>query len=133
MSVSTRIPKYRRHKTGQAFVQVKNRRIYLGKHGTQKSKEAYRRIIAERCGSTQASVIDLAANREGISINEMILAYMRHNRTQSEIGEEDPKLAQKDRPVIIRRSRAVLRYGLCRHPRLCDFAFGVMTMKDTEN
>ena len=39
MSVSTRIPKYRCHKTGQAFVQIKNQRIYLGKHGTEKAKK----------------------------------------------------------------------------------------------
>ena len=78
MSVSTRIPKYRCHKTGQAFVQIKNQRIYLGKHGTEKSKEAYRRIIAERFGSPQAPVIELASTRAGISVNELLLAYMQH-------------------------------------------------------
>ncbi len=42
-----RIPKYRRHATGQAFVQVKGERFYLGKYGTEESKEEYRRFIAE--------------------------------------------------------------------------------------
>ena len=44
----TRVPKYCKHKaTGQAFVRLDGRMLYLGKHGTKASREEYRRMIAE--------------------------------------------------------------------------------------
>lgn len=47
-AVSLRVPKYRRHKpTGQAVVTLCGRDIYLGKHGSAASREAYNRHIAE--------------------------------------------------------------------------------------
>lgn len=37
---STRIPIYRHHKgSGQALVQINGRRIYLGRYGSEESKE----------------------------------------------------------------------------------------------
>ena len=42
------VPKYRHHKgTGQAFIQVKGRRHYLGKWNTPRSKERYAAFVAE--------------------------------------------------------------------------------------
>lgn len=41
------LPKYRLHKgSGQAFVQHKEKRYYLGKYGTEASRQAYDRFIA---------------------------------------------------------------------------------------
>ncbi len=41
--MSVRPPKYRLHKgSGQALVQINGKRIYLGKFGTEESKEEYR-------------------------------------------------------------------------------------------
>ena len=41
-----RVPKYSRHKnTGQAFVRVDGKYVYLGKHGSPESHEAYRRVV----------------------------------------------------------------------------------------
>ncbi len=41
-------PSYRLHKaSGQAFIQLKGRRFYLGKHGTPASRERYQRFLAE--------------------------------------------------------------------------------------
>ncbi len=46
--MSVRVPKYRLHKgSGQALVQLNGHRIYLGKHGSEESREKYRRIVAE--------------------------------------------------------------------------------------
>jgi len=54
--MSVRIPKYRLHKgSGQALVQINGERIYLGKHGTEQSREKYRRIVAESLGKTKHS------------------------------------------------------------------------------
>ena len=48
--MSIRIPKYRLHKgSGQAFVQIKGLRRYLGKQGPKESWERYQRVIAEIC------------------------------------------------------------------------------------
>jgi len=45
--MSCLVPKYRLHKaSGEALVQTRGRRIYLGKHGSAVSKEKYRRLIA---------------------------------------------------------------------------------------
>src|SRR4051794_38676837 len=42
------VPKYRRHKaSGQAFVELNGRRLYLGPFGTKVSKNAYDRAVAE--------------------------------------------------------------------------------------
>ncbi len=40
-------PTYRLHATGQSFVQRKGRRCYLGKHGSNESKERYSGFVAE--------------------------------------------------------------------------------------
>jgi hypothetical protein len=41
-----RIPKYSRHKkTGQAYVRVDGKYMYLSKHGLPESHEAYRRVV----------------------------------------------------------------------------------------
>ena len=46
------VPKYRHHKgSGQAFVQVKGKRHYLGRYGTPDSKERYARFVAELAAS----------------------------------------------------------------------------------
>lgn len=47
-STTVSVPKYRRHKgSGQAFVQIKGRRHYLGKWDSPKSKERYSAFVAE--------------------------------------------------------------------------------------
>jgi len=44
--MSFRPPKYRLHKgSGQALVQLNGERTYLGKYGSEDSKEAYRRLV----------------------------------------------------------------------------------------
>lgn len=46
--MSLKIPKYRLHKgSGQALVQIHQKRFYLGKYNSEESKEQYRRYIAE--------------------------------------------------------------------------------------
>jgi integrase len=52
--MSFRTPKYRLHKgSGQALVQLKGERIYLGKYNSEESKEEYRRPVAEFLASGQ--------------------------------------------------------------------------------
>ena len=40
------LPKYSRHKTGQALVRINGKCHYLGKYDTEESKAAYQRLVA---------------------------------------------------------------------------------------
>lgn len=84
--MSTRLPKYRFHKgSGQALVQINGERIYLGKHGSEESKEKYRRLVAEWLASKreqpQFRESSFGLCRDDLSINEMLLAYWRFAET----------------------------------------------------
>ncbi len=77
--MSVRIPKYRKHKSGQAFVQVKGERFYLGKYGTEESEEKYRRYVAELAVSPVPSATTPATPVfKGLEIIELCAAYWRY-------------------------------------------------------
>ena len=74
-----RTPKYRLHKgSGQALVQINGERIYLGKYGTEESKEKYRRLVAEFLAAGQKPRTGSQGTPRSafpIKINELILAF----------------------------------------------------------
>ncbi|HOW71368.1 MAG TPA: tyrosine-type recombinase/integrase [Phycisphaerae bacterium] len=76
---SVRIPKYRLHKpTGLGLVRIKGRDFYLGKHGTQESLQAYRRIISEWLANGRQALSPTPAPNAvatDLTINELFLAY----------------------------------------------------------
>ena len=78
--MSVRIPKYRHHKpSGQALVQIRGRRTYLGKYGSEESKEKYRRLIAEYVsGDGEVAAVEPKAE---LTVNEVILLYFRYAET----------------------------------------------------
>lgn len=56
MARKPRIPSYSLHKpSGRAVVKVKQRSIYLGKHGSEESREAYARIVADILAGREVS------------------------------------------------------------------------------
>jgi hypothetical protein len=60
--MSIRIPKHRFHQgSGQALVQINGCRVYLGKHGSEESKEKYQRLVVEWLSNGHGD--DLAARR----------------------------------------------------------------------
>ena len=76
--MALRTPKYRLHRgSGQAVVQIDGRRLYLGKHGSEESKERYRRILGKHLtsGGGGGSAADDAFGEAGLTINELIVAY----------------------------------------------------------
>lgn len=76
--MQTRTPKYRLHKaSGQALVQINGRRIYLGKHGSDESKEKYRRLVAEWLASPAETTVNASSRPlpSPISVNELLLQY----------------------------------------------------------
>lgn len=97
-----RVPGYRLHKaSGQAVVVLSGRSYYLGAYGSPESRKLYERRIAEWLQHKQAP--PEVANVRGLSVSEVILAYLR-----SIEGRYSPK--QDDR---IKRSLALVRrlYG----------------------
>lgn len=75
MARTPRIPKYRRHSSGQARVTFNGKDHLLGPYNSPESKEAYRRLLAERLErqGKPAAEEDAAP----ITINELILAYWK--------------------------------------------------------
>lgn len=76
----TKLPSYRLHKaSGQAVVTLSGKDIYLGVHGTDESKAAYQRVIAEWLENQRQTP---ASSRSGakpdtniIDINGLFVAY----------------------------------------------------------
>ena len=82
--MSVRTPKYRLHKgSGQAIVQIGGQRIYLGRYGTDQSKERYRQIVAEwlRNGQHVARPAPNVNGQSDLTIVELLLAYLQFART----------------------------------------------------
>ena len=73
-SVPKRIPKYRRHTSGQARVTLNNRDFLLGTFGSKESRQAYDRLVAEWL---QTRTLPRTVNAT-FSINELILAYWNY-------------------------------------------------------
>lgn len=73
---------YRLHKaTGQAFVQIKGRRRYLGKHGTAASREKYNRLLAEYYATQAEPPPAPTVARGPVTIAELTAAfYWEHVR-----------------------------------------------------
>ncbi len=75
---SLAVPNYRRHKaSGQAVVRLAGRDIYLGKHGSAASQEAYKRFVAEYL--ERGGVYDGADLRD-TTVLEVMAGYIRFAR-----------------------------------------------------
>jgi hypothetical protein len=107
-------PKYRRHKpTGQAVVRINGRDFYLGKYGSQESRERYAVLMADYL--TVGRVSDPEPESDvGPTIDEVIAAYWQ------QIEENGRYLKNACTPHSISRTRqgAPIHDG-CAQP-LCD-------------
>jgi len=87
--MSFRTPKYRLHKgSGQALVQINGERTYLGKYGTEESKELYRKLVAEWLASGQKSssvASTVPAANWPVSISELIDAGICRTRINQHV------------------------------------------------
>jgi integrase len=77
-STTVSIPKYRHHKgSGQAFLQIKGHRHYLGLWDSPKSKEAYARFIAELAVNPIATPPTTPLTlRPEFTVVEIVAAYL---------------------------------------------------------
>ncbi|MFO0947709.1 MAG: site-specific integrase [Planctomycetota bacterium] len=72
---------YRLHsKSGQAFVEINGKRTYLGKHGSEASLEAYRKLITQHRARQRAQEIarETETPDHGITVTELIDHYRKH-------------------------------------------------------
>src|SRR4051812_16472268 len=79
MARAPRIPKYRKHSSGQARVTLNGKDRLLGPYGSAASKEAYNRLVAEWLESP-AKQIDKAKEAEPLTVGELILSYWKFAR-----------------------------------------------------
>ncbi len=75
-SLPPRVPKYRRHSSGQARVTLDGKDHLLGPYGSAASREAYRRKVAEWLETRGKA--QQAADAPPVSVNEVILSYWKH-------------------------------------------------------
>jgi integrase len=76
-----RLPKYRHYKPKDlAVVRIDGRDVYLGKFNSPASREKYNRVIAEwlTTGASHQPLAAPPADPGGPTVNEVILAYLRH-------------------------------------------------------
>ncbi len=76
-----RIPKYRHYLPKDlAVVRLDGRDHYLGRYGSEESREKYRRLIAEWLASSRAEAAAGPARpaAASASVNELVLAFWRH-------------------------------------------------------
>jgi len=74
----SKLPKYRKHQSGQARVTLNGRDYYLGPHGSRVSIREYDRIIAEYLASGRSPTFGVGADAYTVA---MLLAdYLRHCR-----------------------------------------------------
>lgn len=74
-STKISIPKYHLHRgSGQAFIQIKGKRHYLGKFDSPQSKEAYSRFVAE-LAVDPVPTTPTTTPKESLTVLELIAAY----------------------------------------------------------
>lgn len=104
MTVScVRIPKYRLHKgSGQAIVQIAGQRYYLGKHGSEESRERYRRFVAELCSGSPSPPVDPGAE---LVVAEVISRYWKHCQGYYILKDGSPSGWQDHIQLVLRLLR----------------------------
>jgi integrase len=88
-----KIPTYRLHRpTGQAVVRIDGHDFYLGKHGTDASREKYDRLIAEwlTAGRPGAPGPASRPGHASLSVDELLLAYWQYARQHYRSPEGTP-------------------------------------------
>ena len=70
-----RLPKYRKHASGQAVITIDGREIYLGPHGTKASHQEYDLVIAEWIGNGRT--LPGSSAQAGLSVNQLAVRYMK--------------------------------------------------------
>lgn len=90
------VPKYRKHKSGQARVTINGRDYYLGPWKSKASIAEYDRVIAEYLASNRSPNFGLSC--EELSIAMIMVDYLRHSR--SYYGSEKTSELHRIKPAL---------------------------------
>lgn len=75
--MGNREPGYCHHKpSGQAYIRLDGKPIYLGPYGTEESREKYNRVKAEWLVNRQATAVKHSKEARGATVAELCLAYL---------------------------------------------------------
>ena len=74
---NNRVPKLRRHSSGQGFVELSGIRIYCGTHGTKRTRGKADRLIAEWLANGRR----LPRSPDSITVVEVLVRFMEHAAT----------------------------------------------------
>lgn len=74
-ATNCRVPKLRRHKTGQGFVELSGRRIYLGRHDLPEAQQKYHRLVAEWLANGRQ--LPAASDSDELTIIELVALYWK--------------------------------------------------------
>ena len=70
---------YRHHKgSDQAFVSLKGERVYLGKYGTEESRQRYRIVLAEWLTTGKVPLATRTVEASAPTVNEILVPYVEH-------------------------------------------------------
>src|SRR5438874_1183111 len=110
---SSQVPKYRHYKPKNlAVVRIDGKDHYLGKYGTDESRERYRRVIAEHLAtpSPESPPRYQPSRDQGMAVGELIVAYWDRHVTSYYVKHGRPTSEQDN----IRQALRFLRrlYGL---------------------
>jgi integrase len=105
------VPTYLLHtQSGQARVKLHDRYIYLGPHGSPESLAEYARICAElKANPTTDPVPPLVGSTPALTVNELLLAFLRHAEEHYRRPDGTPTNELKEYRLAIRPVRAL--YG----------------------
>jgi integrase len=77
--MGVKLPKYRRHPNGQAFIEYRTKRTYLGVYDSQASREMYAEFVKQiAAGSPLAMPIKIGKDP---TVSELLDAYLKHAET----------------------------------------------------
>lgn len=83
----SRVPKYRRHPNGQAFLQYQGKRRYLGKYGSPESRKKYREWLQRIELDREVLAVPMS---DTPTVDEVVLAYVRWAKTYYADEERKP-------------------------------------------
>jgi integrase len=86
----TKVPRYRRHTSGQARVTLNGKDHLLGPYDSEESREEYDRLIAKWLANKRQPPIDDAV-KPGMTIAEMILRYWKYCQEYYGFNQLGPK------------------------------------------
>lgn len=76
-----KVPSYSHHKsTGQAYVKLRGKFIYLGKYGTEASRRKYEQVIGEYLSNRRQLPATAVNDKSGITVGQLFANYLEHCR-----------------------------------------------------